>query len=213
MALVSGTSSRRLFIAAAAATAFAFSAPVAFAAGTDDKPAEIVAALGQDLGKLAGDSKAMNGAQRLDAVSDLLHRYFDLPKIAANTIGARRFRGLSEIQQADFVEAYTRFTIASYIRRLPQFDAAGFAVGAVSDGPSGLAAVRATYSGTQSGQSVLDFVLTDTPNGYRIVDLRIDGDISELAVRRAEVSKVLDDKGFDGLITLLRDRTAALSEG
>lgn len=213
MTAVFGTLSRRLVLSSLAVALLAMAGQPLVAAETPSEPVEIVSALGQDLGKLASTSKTMTGAERLDAVSDLLHRYFDLPKIAANTIGARRFRGLSEKQRSDFVDAYTRFTVASYIRRLPQFDASGFSVGSISDGPSGLSAVRAIYNAADAKKSVLDFVLTDTPNGYRIVDLRVDGDISELAVRRAEVSKVMDDKGFDGLIALLRKRTAALSEG
>lgn len=213
MSVAFGTLSRRLFLLAAAGVVAAVAAGPLRAANSTSEPAEIVAALGQDLGDLASNSGTMTGAERLDAVSGLLNRYFDLPKIAANTIGARRFRGLSETQQADFIDAYTRFTVASYIRRLPQFDASGFSVGSISEGPAGLSAVRATYSGADSQDAVLDFVLSETPAGYRIVDLRIDGDISELAVRRSEVSKVLDEKGFDGLILLLRERTAALSEG
>lgn len=208
---IAATPSRRAVLAGAAATLLSATLVRPVRAASAD-PESAVRALVADLGALAREAGGMPAAARLDAVSDLIRRYFDLGRIAENTIGARRFRGLSKEQQATFTDAYTRFTVASYTKRLPSFDDQAFEIVGVQEGPPGLKAVRAKYRAADGENALLDFILGERDGvGWQIVDLRIDGAISELAVRRSEVSNVLDDKGFDGLIALLRDRTEKLS--
>ena len=48
-------------------------------------------------------------------------------------------------------------------------------------------------------------------NAWQVVDVYLDGTISELATRRSEFSSILRDRGIDGLITALNRKTNALS--
>jgi phospholipid transport system substrate-binding protein len=205
--------------AAVAVPAFVLTAPRPAQAETAAGPAQTVEALAAELGDLASRASDMDAKSRLDAVSVLIGRYFDLPQIALHTIGVRRYRTLTAEQQAAFEAAFARFTVASYTKRLPEFDAAGFELIGQREGPGKLVTVRARYTGSD-GQgrpdaSVLDFVLSPASGGegqdWGVVDLRINGAVSELAMRRSEVATVMAERGFDGLMALLEERIAAMT--
>ena len=48
---------------------------------------------------------------------------------------------------------------------------------------------------------------------WRIVDVLLDGSISELAMRRSEYRRVLKKNGVDGLIQTLNSKAAQLVNG
>ena len=184
---------------------------IANAGDIGQKPAQVVTALGQDLGALASHTSDMNATQRLDSVEILLNLYFDLNQISANAIGAKRFGELSPDQQQEYTRAYSRFMVASYINRLTQFRTSGLRVEETTDGPQGLKLVRAKYETDGGETALLDFVLTPKSSTWQVIDVRQEGKISEIALRRAEVASVYRREGYDGLIDLLKKKTQALA--
>ena len=47
---------------------------------------------------------------------------------------------------------------------------------------------------------------------WRIVDVFLDGTISEIATKRSEYTSILDKEGFDGLLTRITAKTAELAK-
>ena len=56
----------------------------------------------------------------------------------------------------------------------------------------------------------LTYVVKEYKGRWRIVDILLDDDISELAVRRSEYRRLLKKNGVDGLIATLNDKAAGL---
>ena len=56
----------------------------------------------------------------------------------------------------------------------------------------------------------LDYLLRQSDGEWKIVDVYLEGSISELATRRSEYAAILGEQGFEGLISRLEDRIAAL---
>ncbi len=174
-------------------------------------PEDLIRALNADLGSVARRAPNLTLADRLESVAGLLDRYFDLARVAAGTIGSRRFREFDRPQRSLFIDRFTRFMVASYVRRLPRFDAERTEVDAARSGPPGFSTVRVRYLAADGADpAIIDFVTIERDAAWRIVDVRMDGDFSEMAVRRSEVASVLESQGFDGLIDLLETRTEDL---
>jgi phospholipid transport system substrate-binding protein len=57
----------------------------------------------------------------------------------------------------------------------------------------------------------LDYVMRAGADGWRIIDVLLNGTISEMAERRSEFSAALRDGGAAGLISLLRQKTVQLA--
>ena len=53
----------------------------------------------------------------------------------------------------------------------------------------------------------------DAAGSWKVIDVYLSGTISELATRRSEFSTVLQRNGFDALVQLIEQRSAALRAG
>ena len=54
----------------------------------------------------------------------------------------------------------------------------------------------------------LDYRLRSTPAGWRVIDVYLSGTVSELALRRAEYTSVLEREGFDALLAALERKVS-----
>ena len=59
--------------------------------------------------------------------------------------------------------------------------------------------------------ATVSYILLPTGLGWRIVDVIIDGGVSELTLRRSEFASVVRDKGVDGLMTALDAKIGELA--
>jgi phospholipid transport system substrate-binding protein len=85
----------------------------------------------------------------------------------------------------------------------------GEVVGEASSSPGVIVRTRIVKS---NGEPVsINHLTRRNGNAWQVVDVYLDGTISELATRRSEFSSILRDRGIDGLITALNRKTNALS--
>ena len=59
----------------------------------------------------------------------------------------------------------------------------------------------------------LDYVMRQTPSGWRVVDVLADGSISRVAVQRSDFRRLLARGGAAALAESLRTKSADLSSG
>jgi len=57
----------------------------------------------------------------------------------------------------------------------------------------------------------IHYRLRETEAGWRIIDIYLNGTVSELALRRSEYGSVIERDGFDSLVTSLSDRISSSS--
>ncbi|MCR9218694.1 MAG: ABC transporter substrate-binding protein [Alphaproteobacteria bacterium] len=201
---------RRRFAALALCAAAWLSAGPSFALTDADGAAArtVVEELARDLGDLAERTAGMSRADAVDASASLLTSSFDLDRIAAATVGRTRYESWTPEQRATYVEAFTRYTLATQTGSLTRYEQDRLTIGEAVDGPAGLVMVRTQYQEGDGGTSTVDFMLhKDGSGAFRIVDLVVDGSVSQLQLRRAEFSSVLQSKGYDGLIEVLNETT------
>ena len=59
----------------------------------------------------------------------------------------------------------------------------------------------------------LDYVMNQTPAGWKVVDVLAAGSISRVAVQRSDFRHILSNGGGDALLMSLQRKTADLSGG
>ena len=59
----------------------------------------------------------------------------------------------------------------------------------------------------------LNYRMHLTPEGWKIIDVYLDGTVSELALRRSEFSGIVKRENFAALITALDAKVAKLASG
>lgn len=139
---------------------------------------------------------------RYDKLSPVLAKTYDLTSMSRIAVGPG-WAALSQQQQLGIVNAFTRMTVATYASRFDGFSGEQFEVLETSDRPNGDKIVK-TWIVQSDGKTVaLNYLMRRDGADWKIVDVYLDGTISELANRRAEFAAILKSGGPDALVSSL----------
>jgi phospholipid transport system substrate-binding protein len=154
---------------------------------------------------------ALGFTGRMKLLEPEVRRDYDLPAMTRLIVGAP-WRSLSSGEQQELVAAFSDYSVAVYASRFKDFSGERFVVDpSIAKLPSGDVIVH-TKLLPHDGDSVeLDYVVRESADGWRIIDVLLSGTISELAERRSEFASALRETGAPGLIRLLREKTARLA--
>ena len=177
------------------------------AAGAEQSLA-VVDALHAGLISLGTDEVAASGEARYAALEPLIRSTHDLAFIAERTI-RRQWRDLGDADRQAFLAAFERLSVMTYASRFRSVGENTFRVYEALDAGSGRVQVRAAIVRPETEDIPLDYVLHDTGDGWRIINILADG-VSDLALKRAEYQRVLSQGGFEDLIDYLREQAASL---
>jgi phospholipid transport system substrate-binding protein len=166
---------------------------------------------------------ALLAAMRAGGRTDFTHRFqmlapavdqaFDLPAVLSVSVGLG-WSAISPDQQGRLLDAFRRYTIASYVAN---FDTDNGQTFSVSPDPRNLSAgqvmVKSRIVPVNGDPAELDYVLQQTASGWKIVDVLAAGSISRVAVQRSDFRHLLSRGGGDALLASLQRKTNDLSGG
>lgn len=159
----------------------------------------------------AGDATPF--PRRFALLLPVVDRVFDLTGILRACVGPR-WSSFSPGEQAQLLELFRRFTVASYVANFHSFGGERFEIlpGERAVGDDRVVSTQ-IVAGTDSPVRI-DYVMHPDPaGGWRIADVLLDGSISRVAVQRSDFRTLLGNGGAAGLIAGLRQKVADLSKG
>ena len=138
---------------------------------------------------------------RYEALLPVVTATHDLPYIAELTV-RREWAEMTGAQRERFVDAFVRLSVMTYASRFGGLEEGMFALGESEPLSSGRARVSATLT-TPAGDTIpFEYVLHETDGGWKIINILADN-VSDLALKRAEYRRLLDDGSIDDLIAAL----------
>jgi phospholipid transport system substrate-binding protein len=149
----------------------------------------------------------LDGAGRYRALAPAIDQALNLPLMTQVAVGAR-WSNLSAEQQAKLVDAFRRFTIATYASNFDSYDGQRFETTGNPRPIAGGVVVTTRLVTAKDAPVQLDYVMRETTGAWQVVDVFAQGTISELARRRSEFTAILSRDGADGLV----DRLAAKAQ-
>jgi phospholipid transport system substrate-binding protein len=183
----------------------------------DPAPAEAAAVTAIE-GLHAALLDAMKRAQelgfegRLARIGPALRERYDFPFMAEKSVGSG-WKQLDETQRTRLVDAFTRLATATYAARFDGFAGERFEMLGTETASLGTILVKTQIVRGNGEKVPLDYRMRPSDGGWRIIDVFLDGTVSELALRRAEYSSVLRREGFDALLAALEEKIAAQALG
>lgn len=149
-------------------------------------------------------------AQRFAALAPVVDRAFDLPAILQASVGLR-WSALSPADQQQLLATFRKFTVASYVANFDSFsgERIDIAPGTRMIGPDQVVGTRIVSNGEITP---IDYVMHQTADGWRAIDVLLNGSISQVAVNRSDWRSLLSS-GAGPLIASLVRRTGTLSGG
>jgi phospholipid transport system substrate-binding protein len=213
LAAVRGLGRRSLFSLAMAA-ALPLTSP-ALAAPTQ-APAEATAIITQFNAALIAAMKA--GGQtgfnsRFETLAPAIDQAFDLPSVLAVSVGPG-WGSLAPDQQTRLLLAFRRYTVASYVASFDNYSGQSFSVLPQTRSlEAGRVVVQSRIKPATGDAIEMDYVMQQTPLGWKIVDVLAAGSISRVAVQRSDFRHLLSRGGGDALLSSLQRKTSDLSGG
>jgi phospholipid transport system substrate-binding protein len=192
------------------AVAVLFQAP-AFADSSDPAASRITSFYGSLLDTMK-QAKQLGVKGRYDKLSSVLAKTYDLPSMSKLAVGPS-WSALTPQQQAAIINAFTRMTIATYASRFDGFSGEQFQILETSDRPNGDKIVKTQIVKSDGGTVPLNYLMRKSGADWKIVDIYLDGTISELANRRAEFGAILKSGGPDALVVSLTKQGDKLLTG
>lgn len=157
-------------------------------------------------------AKQLGVKGRYAKLAPVLSQTYDIASMTRVAVGPS-WDALQPAQQAALMEAFSRMMIATYASRFDDFSGERFEILQSSDQAGGAKMVK-TQIVQSNGKAVpLNYVMRSNGPDWKIVDVYLDGTISELASRRAEFGTILKSGGPDALIASLRQKGDKLLAG
>jgi phospholipid transport system substrate-binding protein len=181
------------------------------AAAADTGPQGAPQALCDLLIQVMKQGPKLGFAGRVKLLDPELNRLFDLPLTTRLVVGPP-WRSISPPQQQALVHAFSDYSTAVYASRFKDYSGERFVVDPNTDKLASGDVIVHTKLLPQSGDPVqLDYLVRSEADGWRIIDVLLNGTISEMAQRRSEFGSALRDGGAAALTDLLRKKTAELA--
>jgi phospholipid transport system substrate-binding protein len=149
---------------------------------------------------------------RYDKLAPVLAKTYDLPLMSRIAVG-QNWDAISAPQRQGIVNAFTRMTTATYANRFDGFSGETLEVLQTVDQRNGDKLVKTRIVQSDGKIVALNYLVRNTGSDWRVIDIYLNGTISELASRRAEFGAILKSGGPDALIASLNKQSDKLLAG
>lgn len=157
--------------------------------------------------------RQLSFTQRYERLAPAVNAALDLGLMSRLAVGPD-WAKLNPEQQQRVRDAFARYTIATYANRFDDYGGERFEVDPTpAANPNGIVVQSRIVKG--NGEKVaLNYLMRKGPDGnWKVIDIYLDGTISQLASHRTEFVAVLQREGADGLVRLLDQRAASAHSG
>ncbi len=210
---------RRGLLAASAAFLIGAALPAFVAATTgparadDDSAVQPIQHLVAGLIDIMKAGTATPVPQRFETLAPIIDHTFDLSTILQESVGPT-WPSLPPDQQTMLIQAFRRYTVASYVNSFDDYAGQHFEVKPGTRPVGNGEQVVQTRIIPRSGDAhELDYVMRQGAEGWRAVDVLADGSVSRVAVQRSDFRRLLTRGGAQALAQSLRTKSADLSGG
>jgi phospholipid transport system substrate-binding protein len=206
-----------IFVALLASAALITGAPPARAAesepaATASEPSQIVDTLHTNLLQVMKNATALSYEGRAKQLKPVVHELFDLSFMAEKSVG-RHWKTLEDADRTRLLTTFRRFIVANYAGRFSGYSGQVFET--LKEEPSAHSTMLIhSRILIRDGETIqLNYRLRRVEDRWRIIDVYLNGTVSELALRRSEYSSLIKREGFEALLSALDKRIDDFAAG
>lgn len=152
--------------------------------------------------------------QKISMLRKALEESYDFPAILSTTIGYR-YNSFNEQEKTQLLTAFKNYTAARYLSSFGKEKGTGFQIlSGIKDAPTGNAKLIDTKIGDaddMGSATEINYLVKETPQGWKIIDVLLNGHISQVAIQHGDFSSTLAKGGSQELIDMLNKKTQSFS--
>jgi phospholipid transport system substrate-binding protein len=149
---------------------------------------------------------------RAAKLAPVIPEYFDVAFMAEKSVG-RHWKSASESDRERFRETFLRFMVANYAGQFDGYSGQSFETLGEEPARMDTVLVKTQLIDPTDENVELNYRMREVDGRWKIIDVYLDGTVSELALRRSEFSAIVKRKDFDALIAAIDERIAKLAAG
>jgi phospholipid transport system substrate-binding protein len=173
-------------------------------------PVETVEKLHAALLSVMKDAKELGYAGRYERLTPVLKETYDTAYMAEKSVG-RHWKQASPADQTALLDTFARFMIANYAGRFDNYSGQSFEILGEEPSAQGTMLVRSRLINPKSENVQLNYRLHPVDGKWKIIDVYLNGTVSELALRRSEYVSTIKRDGWKALIVALDERIQTLA--
>ncbi|MGX2041260.1 HpnM family protein [Methylocaldum sp. MU1018] len=184
-------------------------APLSVAADAGADAKKTVDLLNTTLIQVMKDAKQLGYQGRYKKLEPVVKAVFEFEAVSQIALG-NHWKKLEKQQKTAFVEKLTDLSIATYAAQFNGYSGEEFKYDSAQDMKSDRVLLR--YFLTAPGEKPIKFeyVVNQFNGQWHIINIVVDG-ISDLALKKAQYTSVIDREGFDSLLNKLSQKIADYS--
>lgn len=195
--------------AAVLAVALGGAGPTRAEAETPTAPVERLHAV---LEEAMRQAEALGFEGRRELITPVLRSTYDLDWMAAKSLG-RHWKKLSRDEQTRWLALFRELTASTYADRFDGFGGERFVVLGEEASSQGTRLVRTRIDRGELDPVSLHYRVRPVDDGFRIIDVYLEGTVSELALRRSDYSSLVKREGFAALESAVLAKIAEARAG
>ena len=176
----------------------------------EPSPTAVIEQLHEALIGVMKEAQQLDYQSRFGRLAPPITSAYDLDFMASKAAGSH-WSGLGPEGQQRWLEAFRRFTVANYAGRFDGFSGQRFETLGEEPGANETVVVRTVLRSPSNEDVQLNYRMRRTETAWRVIDVYLNGSVSELALRRAEYSAAFDRSGLDEVIANLESKIDDLS--
>jgi phospholipid transport system substrate-binding protein len=156
------------------------------------------------------DAEQLGFQGRFDRIASNLEKTYDLPFMARTLVG-KRWKELTQEQREDFIVLSRGVSASRYADNFDSYGGQSFETHSVEAAARGTILVKTELVQPKDRNVDFDYRLRKAGGRWRIIDVYLDGTISELALWRSQYRFVMENEGFAKLVEALEKKIAERS--
>jgi len=168
-------------------------------------PVQVVEKLHAALIGVMKDAETLGYDGRYERLAPVLNETYDTAFMAEKSVG-RHWKQATPAEQVSLVDTFSRFMIANYAGRFDGYSGQSFQTVGEEPSAQGTVLVRTRLVEPQGEGVQLNYRLRAENGSWKIIDVYLNGTVSELALRRSEYASLIKREGWNAVIAALDQR-------
>lgn len=158
------------------------------------------------------DAVALGYDGRAEKLGAVIPTYFDVEYMARKSLGAH-WNTADAVAKQRYLETFERFMVANYAGRFNGYSGQSFETLGEEAAPSNTMIVKSRLVDPEDENVELNYRMRKVDGTWKIIDVYLNGTVSELALRRSEFVSIVKRENLDGLLKALDAKIAKLAAG
>ncbi len=142
--------------------------------------------------------------ERYNVIEEIVVTHFNTPLIAKIILG-RYWKTLEKQDQKDFIDSFNRLTISTYVNRFNFYNGEFFKTLSIEQMKKNRFLIRTEFVRVDDKPISFNYIVQSNMGVWKIISVIANG-INDLSLKRADYSSVIKERGFDPLITSLKQK-------